>query len=44
MDGGEDIDFADKHTEEEVNCKLVGFVEYLLDNFFLPCTNPSLCP
>ncbi|RTE75361.1 hypothetical protein BHE90_010184 [Fusarium euwallaceae] len=36
MDGGEDIDFANKHTEEEVNCKLVGFAEYLLDNFFLP--------
>ncbi|KAI8648932.1 HNHc domain-containing protein [Fusarium sp. Ph1] len=36
MDDGEDIDFADKHIEEEVNCKLVGFAEYLLDNFFLP--------
>lgn len=31
------IDFNNKDIEEEVYSTLLGFADYLLDNFFLPC-------
>merc|ERR1712000_195046 len=42
-----DVDLNDKETEDEVWSNLVGFADYLLNNFFLPCfyqTNPSAIP
>ena len=32
-----DVDLNDKETEDEVWLNLVGFADYLLNNFFLPC-------
>jgi hypothetical protein len=33
----QDVDLSDEKLEEEVRSTLVGFADYLMDNFFLPC-------
>ncbi|KAI1428899.1 hypothetical protein F5Y12DRAFT_799984 [Xylaria sp. FL1777] len=33
---GDNVDFSDKHLEEEVCSSLLSFADYLIDNFFLP--------
>ncbi|KAF2458290.1 hypothetical protein BDY21DRAFT_284527 [Lineolata rhizophorae] len=36
INSDEDIDFTDKNLEDEVHSTLIGFADYLVDNFFLP--------
>jgi hypothetical protein len=42
LDEDQHVDF--EHTREELYSALVGFADYLLDNFFLPCKAPTFIP
>ncbi|KAM3547370.1 hypothetical protein ARSEF4850_010065 [Beauveria asiatica] len=35
------VDFSDKETEERISSKLIGFADFLIDNFFLPRINET---
>ncbi|ATY65388.1 hypothetical protein A9K55_002061 [Cordyceps militaris] len=36
IDENTSVDFSDKETEERISVKLIGFADFLIDNFFLP--------
>jgi hypothetical protein len=37
MDEQDGLNFSTKEVEDEIFSKLVGFADFLIDNFFLPC-------